>query len=500
MWVNKPISADDNGRTILHKAVEEHRAGRLGEAISGYEKYLVQNPEDPNALHLIGLALLGRGDRRDREIIIDYLEQAVRLRPDQAAFHNDLGTAHWKQGRILEATAAFERAAKLDSEMTRAFFNLGNAYWAVGRFDDAAVAFARNIELDSGWVQAHFMLGNCLQYLGRINDAIEAYTEAIARRPEYPDAYLARATAYLKSNRFQEGWDDYEHRLANKAFSLLGQCTRPRWDGSVFRQKTVLVYGEQGLGDAIQFIRYLPQVKQLGGNVWFACDRSLHPLLQAMNGVDYLLDKPQDGQQLDEIDVNYYVPLLSLPRIFGTTLETIPADVPYLFADEAKVRKWQERVAGPGLKVGLAWAGNPSQHDDRFRSCPLAALAALGEVPGVTFYSLQVGPGSEQVTEHGAALRLVDYTRELVDFGETAALIKALDLVISVDSAVAHLAGALGHPVWTLLWTSHCWRYLRGREDSPWYPTMRLFHQTTLGDWEGVAQQAAAAVRRKLSV
>jgi hypothetical protein len=270
---------------------------------------------------------------------------------------------------------------------------------------------------------------------------------------------------------------------------------QPQWDGSPLEGRTILIHAEQGLGDTIQFIRYAPLVKRRGGTVIVECQPVLSQLLAGCPGIDRLIAQ---GSPLPAFDV--HVPLLSLPRIFGTTLADVPAEVPYLFADAALIERWRDELAGvPGVKIGIAWQGNTRFPADCMRSIPLTHFAPLAQVDGVRLFSLQKGPGREQLAATAAYLPVIDLADRLDEkaggFMDTAAVVKNLDLIITSDTAIAHLAGALGVPVWVGLALGADWRYLLGREDSPWYPTMRLFRQTRLGDWDGVFERIASELR-----
>jgi hypothetical protein len=252
-----------------------------------------------------------------------------------------------------------------------------------------------------------------------------------------------------------------------------------------------LLHAEQGYGDTVQFIRYLPQVADRGGRIIIECQAALQRLIQTMAGECSVVPA---GQPLPTFDV--HCPLMSLPRHFETTLQNIPRQIPYLHADTAMVGKWLEKLAqdSSSLKVGLAWAGSKTNENDRSRSMPLSSFAALAQAPDVQFYSLQKGEPAAQANDPPAGLKLIDWTSEIVDFADTAALIANLDLVISVDTAVVHLAGAMGKPVWTLLPFAPDWRWMLERDDSPWYPTMRLFRQPSIGDWDSVVRTVAQAL------
>jgi hypothetical protein len=271
----------------------------------------------------------------------------------------------------------------------------------------------------------------------------------------------------------------------------------PRWDGGDLNGRTVLVHNEQGFGDTIQFIRYLPEVCRRGGKIILACQRELFSLLKGFPGIDHCIanDEPTPPGSVDH---QVCCPLLSLPGLLGTTAENIPADIPYLKADAEKARQWRQRLAGEERrKIGLAWAGRPNHPNDHNRSLNFSALAPLAEIPDARLINLQLGPAAGQAAE--SLLKLTDWTDELKDFSDTAGLIENLDLVITADTAIAHLAGAMGKRVWVLLPFIPDWRWMLKRTDSPWYPTMRLFRQRRIGDWATPIAQVAEALQRDSS-
>jgi ADP-heptose:LPS heptosyltransferase len=295
---------------------------------------------------------------------------------------------------------------------------------------------------------------------------------------------------------FEHGWPEYEWRW-RRPKSPPRRLPQPRWDGAPLAGKTLLVYMEQGLGDMLQFIRYAPLLKAQGANVLVECPAFLHPLLSRCPGIDRLL---AEGSPLPEFDV--HVPLLSLPHLLGTTLATIPAQVPYLYAGEERVQRWAEELRPlEGFKVGICWQGNRHHQWDHFRSFPVEHFAALAAVPGVRLVSLQKGPGAEQLRKLGGSFPVVELDSEkdasAAAFMDTAAIMKNLDLVVTVDTSIAHLAGGLGVPVWVALSAVSDWRWLLQREDSPWYPTLRLFRQRALGDWDGVFGRMAAELKKQ---
>ncbi len=476
---------NDTVAELYPRAYAHYAAGRLTDAERLLRGALLDDPDHAEVMTLLGVVLL----RRDgpTEAADEFLSRAVSVKPRDVNCLINLGTLRSVQGRFTEAVDCFQRAVELEPKNVKAYANLANVIGKLGNLEEAAEIYRKLSLLRPNHARTFERLGKALQYLGRWHEALAAFDRAISLRPDVAEARFARGMLFLKLGRFEEGWRDYEWRFEAIKFSYLTEVDweKPEWEGAPFTGKTLLVYHEQGTGDAIHFARYLPMVKKLGGEVKFVCGPTLLRLFETLPGVDKLVSR-RDTLSLEDVD--FHVPLLSLPRIFGTELNTIPADIPYLRADPELVARWGKRIRQDGFKVGLVWEGNRDQGDNKHRSCALADYAPLAQVPGVVFYSLQVGPAAEQAARPPAGMELVDYTAELHDFAETAALIKNLDLVVTVDTSVAHLAGALGHPVWTVLWTNCCWRYLLERDDSPWYPTMRLYRQPRMGDWASVMQ------------
>jgi len=324
---------------------------------------------------------------------------------------------------------------------------------------------------------------------GLLDEAIAADRQAIAINPNFAEGHFNLGIALLECGDFEQGWPEYEWRQKCSEFNAsFRRFSQPLWSGEEFRGRTILLHAEQGLGDTIQFIRYLPMLVRRGGRVLVEVQPALMGLLRQMRGVHQWIPR---GEPLPGFDVQ--CPLLSLPRLFATTVRTIPADVPYLLADPALVESWRQNLSTnvPGIKVGLAWAGNPEHKRDAMRSISLDRLAPLASVRGATFISLQKGGSALQSDQPPEGLRLVNFSAELHDFADTAALMANLDVVIAVDTAIAHLAGAMGKPVWTLLPFAPDWRWLVDRKDSPWYPSMRLFRQPRIGDWGTVIGSVA---------
>jgi hypothetical protein len=362
-----------------------------------------------------------------------------------------------------------------------------------GQCAEAIEDCAKAIRLKPDYAEAYNAMAAALQMQGRHAEAIENYRQTLRLKPDYAEVHNNLGMVLLLTGKFAEGWAEYQWRLYAKDVAYPHRYENPRWDGSSFADRTLLVHYEQGLGDNLQFVRYLPMVKARGGTVIFEVRKSLLGLLRGFPGIDELVEASFDVKPAVDFDI--YTSLLELPRIFGTTLETIPADVPYIHADSGKVEYWKSRLAGNDFKVGIVWAGKPTNKNDRNRSCPLEQFASLAQIPGVRLYGLQKGQAATQLEELSDKIAVTDLDSQIEDFTDTAAVIENLDLVVSVDTAVLHLAGAMGKPVWALLPFTSDWRWMLDRRDSPWYPTMKLFRQRKWGDWDDVFQRVAEELK-----
>ncbi len=503
-----PSSAPPAGRLIA--AIERQRTGRLTDAEELYRAVLADDPDNPTALRLYGLLRLGDGRTSEAcallsraaevapehggvwlalararlqagmpEAALDAASVACCLDPDQAQAHFLLGTALNALGRPVEAAAALRRAVSLDPANAAALLNLGNACADLDALEEAERFCRAALKIDPTLAEAHASLGFMLTSLGRLDEALAACEAAIALRPDFAQAHWNRATACLLGGDFRTGFTEYEWRKRHDRFSRdFLDLPGPLWAGEALAGRTILVHAEQGLGDTIQFSRFLPLLAERGARVALACDARLIPLLRTLSGVAEVVAR---GGTLPPYDC--WVDQMSLPRLFGLTPETIPAPGGYLCADADRVAAWRAALP-PGRKVGLVWAGNPLHSNDRRRSLPPAQLARLlGAARGFTFVSLQVGPRAAE------AAGLPDFSAHLTDYAATAALVAALDLIVTVDTSVAHLAGALGVPTWVMLPFAPDWRWILGRNDTPWYASLRLVRQQRPGDWDGVVDE-----------
>jgi Flp pilus assembly protein TadD len=509
-----PVDTADLVRTLRERATALALQQRFAESEAWAREALRLCPDDVDVMNELSVVVWQQ--RREAEAE-EVLRRALRLEPENPRVLTNLGLGLMVGGRLDEAADCFREAVRIDPRGFHALINLGVLLSNRGDFEGAMEPLLAVSAVCPNSDEAVHYLGMNLMRQGRYEEAIDHYERALGRRPDDPELHRSLGYALLKSGHFERGWPEHEWRLRCKRH-LGCRVNRPFWDGNVFPDRTILLHFEQGFGDTLQFIRYARLVKSRGGQVAVLCRQPLVGLLSRCEGVDQAFD----GTAGFEAECHMQAPLLSLPAIFGTTLATIPARVPYLFPEPTMVEHWRPVLdhlrrqafgAGPvapdvstgeernrPFLVGIAWQGEPNQGSDRWRSFPLARFAPLAALPGVRLICLQVGPGTEQVSELGGRFPVVELPgRGGLDFSETAAIVAQLDLVIAPDTAVAHLAGGLGVPVWVPLAFASDWRWLAGRDDNPWYPTLRLFRQTRLNDWEGVFHGMAGELRTILS-
>lgn len=470
-----------------------HRRGELPRAESIYREVLAREPQHAEALHMLGLLAL-QTSRTDEALAM--LEQSIAAGPPVAEYVSNLGAAYRTAGRPADAIGVFDRAIGLEPRNADLYYNRALALVDLGRLEEAAAGYRRSLELNGNHALALNNLGDLERELGSLDEALLHLEKALAVDPNYATAHYNRSLVLLSLGRLAEGFAENEWRLRLTAFKPRN-FPQPTWDGSSLPGKTLLVYAEQGLGDTMQLARYLPLVAARCGRVIVEVPKAVLPLLTE-SGFENLVPH---GWALPWFDAQ--VSLASLPHVFGTTLETIPADVGYLKPGERLVHAWRKELARyDGFKVGIVWQGSPTYRGDRFRSIPLACFAPLAAVRGARLFSLQKGPGIEQISALRNAFSIVDLGSHIDDesgpFMDTAAIMKSLDLVVSSDTAAAHLAGALDVPVWVALRLSPDWRWLTRRADSPWYPGARLFRQTAFGDWREVFLSMARELQEKI--
>ncbi len=466
--------------------------GRFDEAIEHCRRALTLEPQFAEAYFNMGNTMKDQG--RHEEAIDNY-RRALEINPDYAEVYSNLAIALNELDRYEEATENCQQAIRLKCDYAEAYNNLGIILRNQERFAEAIEHYEQAIHLEPQFHEAYYNLGNCFKELGRCEDAISNYEKAILIKPDYAQAHWNLSHAFLLSGDLERGWKEYQWRR-NPELSILTyphQHDKPRWDGSTFTGKRLLVHCEQGLGDSLQFARYLPMVKARGGTVIFEAWKPLHGILCDFEGIDELLELSFTNKT--DADFDFHVSLMDLPGIFDTTPDTIPNEVPYIHADPEKVRCRQNRLCCDGFKIAIVWAGSPAHGNDKNRSCPLELFESLAAIDGVRLYSLQKGAAVSQLDRLAGQMKIENFSDELGDFADTAALIANMDLIISVDTAPAHLAGAMARPTWVLLPFAPDWRWMLDRSDSPWYPTMRLFRQKQWGNWHGVFKEITEELR-----
>lgn len=535
---NRPCSAEKRFGNLLYRrgrfdrAIETYRAGlrksprdpglhcamgaalaaahRTKEARAAYKEALRLQPAFPEAWLNLGNLQYDEGAFADAAICC---RRAIRLRPGYAKAWCNLGNALQMLGNARAATACYTRTLAIDPKIVAAYHNMGNAWLALRDFpraedcfrrvlkmeqeqarhhnslgnalfqqrrdEEAAACYRRAIELEPQYAIAHTNLGNALMRRGDTAAMIRHYERAVELDPNSAGGHYNLALAYLREGRYREGWLEHEWRWDFRELRLRRRrFAAPQWKGEALQGQTILLHAEQGLGDTLQFARYAPLVAERGGRVVLEVQR---PLKRLMENLPCVADVVARGEPLPEFA--WHCPLMSLPLVFATSTVTIPSQIPYVHADQSEVEAARRKWKGEGWRVGIAWAGNPQQRSDDQRSMPLRSLLPLAEIPGVSWFSLQKGPAAQQMRGLPAQFSLVDASSACRDLAETAALTATLDLVISVDTSIAHLAGAMGAPLWVVLPHLADWRWMEEREDSQWYPTARLFRQESSGDW-----------------
>jgi len=479
-----------------HLGIAYRALDRLEDAIACYEKALRLQPDYGEAHNNLGAAFRGQGRLRESK---ECYEQALRCQPDFPPAHSNLGVAYQAEGRLDEAADCFRQALRLQPHFAEAYINLGTLLLAQAKLDESVSCYRQAVRCRPDYPVAHCDLGAALQRQGNAREALACFDEALRLKPDFADAHLAKSYTLLLAGDFERGWPEYEWRSRCPDFIMpRWRGPQPAWDGSPLGGRTILLHAEQGLGDTLQFIRYVPLVQERGGRVVVEVQAPLAHLLQSCSGIDQVIAR---GEVQPPFDVHAY--LLSLPGLLSTTVATVPAKVPYLTADPALVAHWRTQLSAvPGFKIGINWQGSREHKMDSLRSVRLLEFAPLASLQGVHLFSLQEGAGTEQLGTLAGAFPVTDLGSRLDGpsgaFMDRAALMTNLDLVVTVDTALAHLAGALGVPVWVPLAFAADWRWLLDREDSPWYPSMRLFRQTRLGEWAPVFERLAAEVQKLL--
>jgi tetratricopeptide (TPR) repeat protein len=463
--------------------------GRFEEAAGCFRKAVELQSGFADGWNELGMALKDQGKFAEAE---EAFERAVKLQPGSGPFRTNLGNALKDQNKLEEALREFAEAARLRPEVALVHHNLGVVMAGLGDLDGAIEKYRLALRIQPDHVTARGHLGQALLKKGKYEEGVAELEEAVHLRPEDGDAHWNLGWNMLLVGNYERGWKEFEWRWKSSIYAgIARRFPELQWDGGDIKGKRIFIYWEGGLGDAIHFARYVPLLAERGARVILEVQPELVSLLKQLPGLEQILAA---GETPPAFDVA--CPMMSLPLCFGTRVETIPAEIPYLFPDPARAKAWEAKVpkVEGKLRVGLVWAGNPKNKNDLTRTIGLAKFAPLAAAKNVRFYSLQVGASAAQANSPPAGMQVVNYSAELKDFADTAGLIANLDLVISVDTSVAHVAGAMGKPVWDLIPFTPDWRWMLEREDNAWYPTMRLFRQKRGGDWDGVVARVAEAL------
>jgi Flp pilus assembly protein TadD len=478
----RALRIDGSDRVAQFNLVQALQAeGHLNGALERCRALVAAAPDDARAVALLGLLLARSGDA---DAAASCYESALDLAPQDAATWSDYGHLLQQSKRNEEAERAYRQALAVDPESTPALNNLGLLMYEQDRLEESEALLLRAAAAPVPPPDVWANLANLRVAQNRIDEALALSDRARAAGLDTPELHFSRAMTLLVAGRLPEGFAEYEHRFGTRIYAGMrrkGQgCL---WQGEPLAGRTLLLWAEQGMGDTLQFVRYVPALRARGARVVLEAQAPLQRLLATSLGVEV---RPP-GSTWEGVD--HHCPLMSLPHRFGTTLDDIPWTGPYLRAPDAGTGPWPELDAAGNLKVGLVWAGNPSHLNDANRSVPLSALAPLAGLCRVTFFPLQLGPAAAQREAFCAPGRWVDLTPRIRDFADTAAVLSRLDLLVTVDTSVAHLAGALGCPAWVLVPWAPDWRWMLGREDTPWYPTLRLLRQPAPGAWEPVVRE-----------
>lgn len=524
-WLRPRSRVDDTRETPLAQAKRLRQQGEFAVAQALCLDVLNVRPDDVDALALlIGLA----ADERQIEVGLRWVQRALDANPNSVPVYYALGQLWETAEQFAKAEAAYRRTTELDPLHAKAHNNLGCMLHTQGRLDEALLSYQRALQVEpdqpealrnsalisgqgddlrvamSGFEQriranpqdamAHYQLAQIYMNFGRSDEALAGLDQAIRLDPNQAEFHFSRAQTLLKLGRYPEGWRAYQWRWQIGRFNApMQRFSQPCWSGTELPQGTLLIHGETGFGDMFQFVRYATCAAQRCQTVVVECQPALMQLVAKVSGVSRVVAQ---GGELPAFDA--HIPLISLPAVFATDISSIPWSGPYIAADPDLLQDWAHRLSKQNsgeLKVGLVWSSNPKNMGQQERSVPLSLLPPLVQLEGVQFFSLQKDASPAHFTDPLQGMRFVDMTADIADFSDTAALLTQLDLVVSVDTAVAHLAGAMGVPVWVMLPFSADWRHHQDRDDNPWYPSMRLFRQTSAGDWGPVLQRLAREIQ-----
>ncbi len=502
--------------TLINFGNLKFKLNEFENAIELYSKALVPDVNNPVVYFNIGNCYL---ETKNFEKAIQNYETTLVLEPQHQGAINNLGLAYYKLKKLDISLQHFNKALELFPEHAICYLNIGNIYRDLKKYDLALLNYNKALEKDPGIKLANVYIADVLCDTGKYEEAEKYYNLATGDRTSkalsftnlsldmmgqrrfkealrycsvaltvdenIPEVHYNRSHIYLLQGKFEKGWEEYEWRLKRPDYPKR-ELKKPFLQTENISGKIILVYGEQGLGDSIQFVRYLPMLKEKGAVVIFECDKQLTSLFKNLNGIDRLVEKNKNKEP--DFNYDYHIPLLSLPYYFRTDLDNIPKEKEYLSVDQSLVELWSKNITGKNtIKAGIVWAGNPTHTNDKNRSCSLKTFIPFLSVPGIDFYSLQKGSASDQLDN--CKEQITNIAEKINTLEDTAAIISNLDLVITIDSSVAHLAGALGKPVWVLIPFLPDWRWMLDRKDSPWYPSMKLFRQQNTGQWNGVIME-----------
>ena len=473
----------DNAEIFHSFGLISYRQGKYREALGFLNRSVETDPNVSKFYNTIGVVYEGLGEI---DKAINAYEQAISLEPDNAEAHHNMSIALQSKGDFQTAARIVSKAICIRPDWAEAHNTFGYISRILRNYDIAEENFRKAIELKPDYAEAHNQLGVVLNSTGRFKEALECYDRAISCDADYAEAHWNRALVLLLTGRFIEGWKEYEWRKDPSLRMLLypHELEGPKWDGSNFVGKTLFVHYEQGMGDTLHFVRYLPMVKERGGRLILEIRSPLRDLLHDFSCVDEIIDA--SSQHKPNVDYDYHVSLMDLPGIFETTEASIPSNVPYIHSDKSKVEFWRSRICKDTFKIGIVWSGSPTYMRNETRSCMLEDFAGIAAIDGVSLYSLQKGDPVSQIEANQRIIPIEDLGSHFTDFTDTAAAIENMDLIISVDTSVLHLAGAMGKPVWGLICAWPAWRWHLERTDNPWYPTMKLFRQKHRRQWDDV--------------
>ena len=502
---------------LFEKGLMAHQKGNLDVAQAIYETILKDNPTHSESCHFLGVVYY---QKSQIDKALAYMEQAIKLNKKNPVFYNNicdlyiikddlksaekcartaiklkkkykdpyiqLGVVLSRKKQYISAATCYRQALKIDPYFAKAHNNLGNVLREIGQEDKALEHYLKAQDSNPHFIQALNNIGLWYADHGETHKAMSYYQQAIDLQPEFSASHINLSMAQLLLGNFEEGWEEYEWRFK----TIDNKFKQPSWDGTDFSDQTLLIHTEQGLGDTIQFFRYLPMVQEKGGKIIFQCQKSLHPLLQDYKYFDQIITEEDQAE-----DFHLHCSLLSLPRIFGTDIDNIPSQKSYI-----NIKKHSQKLPPAAnstkLKVGIVWAGNPDHRNDTYRSMRVKDLQDILKLDDITFYSLQKNLPEDEKNNIFSE-NFIDCRNIISDFHDTASLIDQCDLIISVDTSVAHVAGAMGKETLLMLPLSTDWRWMLNREDTPWYPSITLFRQETLGDWQPVIQKIYQKLRKR---